>query len=102
MAPSAAFNQAATAVMDYRDNTPTDTKLEFYGLYKQALQSPPIEETTRPSAFTFEAKYKWDSWKKIVEDGVTPAQAEKKYIELYKATHAEYTDPEKRAKRLKK
>ena len=49
-----------------------------------------------------QGKYKWDAWKKVVDDGVTPAQAEKKYVELYNATKAKYHDPAKAKERAEK
>jgi diazepam-binding inhibitor (GABA receptor modulating acyl-CoA-binding protein) len=40
-----------------------DDQLKFYSLFKQATSGPCKEKGgSRPSMFSFEAKYKWDAW----------------------------------------
>jgi diazepam-binding inhibitor (GABA receptor modulating acyl-CoA-binding protein) len=54
----------------------------MYALYKQALQDPPIEKAENPGTFDLKGKAKKRAWQKIVDEGVTPEEAQAKYIEL--------------------
>ncbi|TKA47412.1 hypothetical protein B0A54_01783 [Friedmanniomyces endolithicus] len=74
MAPQTA--EFKKAVVDSRKlkAKPTDTELlELYGLFKQGTQDPPFDQTKAPGMFEI---------KKLVKDGVTPADAQKKYVAL--------------------
>jgi len=78
---------------------------QLYAYFKQAKQDPPFESATKPSVYQFkvcsrttsscatlpieanqltmnpwQAGYKYKAWEKIVNEGVTPANAEKEYI----------------------
>jgi diazepam-binding inhibitor (GABA receptor modulating acyl-CoA-binding protein) len=57
-------------------------KQALYALYKQATQDPPFEKAETPGMFDLKAKAKKAAWKKIVDEGVTPEEAQTKYIEL--------------------
>lgn len=62
----------------------------MYALYKQATQEPPIEKSEAPGTFDLKGKAKKRAWQKIVDEGVTPEQAQEKYIaliELLKTTY---------------
>lgn len=54
----------------------------MYGLYKQATQEPPIEKSETPGTFDLKGKAKKRAWQKVVDEGVTPEQAQKQYIDL--------------------
>jgi diazepam-binding inhibitor (GABA receptor modulator, acyl-CoA-binding protein) len=54
----------------------------MYALYKQALQDPPIEKAEAPGTFDLKGKAKKRAWQKIVDEGVTPEEAQIKYVEL--------------------
>lgn len=62
----------------------------MYALYKQALQDPPIEEADAPGAFDLKGKAKKRSWQKIVDEGITPEEAQTKYIALIEKMKKEY------------
>ncbi|GFZ45536.1 hypothetical protein JCM24511_03262 [Saitozyma sp. JCM 24511] len=57
-----------------------DDQLLFYGYFKQANEGD--NTTTRPGAFDFKGKYKWDAWKKL--EGMSKEEAMAKYVELLK------------------
>ena len=56
---------------------PTEDKLVFYGLFKQATVGPC--NIPEPSCFAWSDKAKWQRWHDL--DGLNPAAAAKKYIE---------------------
>ncbi|KAK0935893.1 acyl-CoA-binding protein (ACBP)/diazepam binding inhibitor (DBI)/endozepine (EP) [Friedmanniomyces endolithicus] len=83
MAPQTA--EFKKAVVDSRKlkAKPTDTELlELYGLFKQGTQDPPFDQTKAPGMFEIKEKAKRGAWEKLVKDGVTPADAQKKYVAL--------------------
>ncbi|MCJ1255517.1 hypothetical protein MMC24_003333 [Lignoscripta atroalba] len=57
--------------------------LELYALYKQGLQQPPFEQAPASHGWT-DRGYMYTAWKKLNADGVTPEEAQKKYVDLYK------------------
>ncbi|KAL1982876.1 hypothetical protein VTN96DRAFT_804 [Rasamsonia emersonii] len=65
-------------------------KQQLYGLFKQALQNPPFSEVKKPSVLQPWESGKWNAWKKVVDDGITPTEAQKKYIELVEELKAKY------------
>jgi diazepam-binding inhibitor (GABA receptor modulator, acyl-CoA-binding protein) len=54
----------------------------MYCLYKQALQDPPFEDAEQPGVFDFKAKAKYKAWKEVVDKGITPEEAQAKYVAL--------------------
>jgi diazepam-binding inhibitor (GABA receptor modulator, acyl-CoA-binding protein) len=69
----------------------------MYALYKQALQDPPIEKSEAPGMFDLKGKAKKAAWKKIVDEGVTPEEAQIKYVELIEAMKKQYGFDETKA-----
>ncbi|KAK4548215.1 hypothetical protein LTR36_010084 [Oleoguttula mirabilis] len=62
---------------------PSDTELlELYGLFKQGTQDPPFEQTKAPGMFELKEKAKRSAWQKLVDEKVTPQDAQKRYIKL--------------------
>ncbi|KAJ5918643.1 hypothetical protein N7466_010635 [Penicillium verhagenii] len=80
------FEAAAADVKNLKAK-PTDNELlELYGLYKQATTGD--NDTTKPGAFSFKEKYKWEAWTKV--QGKTQDEAKEDYIKLVdqlKASH---------------
>ncbi|KAI9875436.1 MAG: hypothetical protein M1830_008472 [Pleopsidium flavum] len=56
--------------------------LSLYGLYKQGIQNPPIEQAPAPGMMDIKGKAKKKAWQKIVGEGTTPEEAQIKYVEL--------------------
>ncbi|PGH27034.1 hypothetical protein AJ80_01219 [Polytolypa hystricis UAMH7299] len=67
-----------------------DELLELYALFKQATQEPSFEEAPKPGTFDFKGKYKYNAWKKVVDDEVSPEDAQKHYVELIEKLKAKY------------
>ncbi|KAI9882305.1 MAG: hypothetical protein M1823_005948 [Watsoniomyces obsoletus] len=67
-----------------------DELLELYALFKQATQDPPIEESDSPGAFDLKGKAKKRAWQKIVDEGVTPSEAQTRYVELVETLKNNY------------
>ncbi|KAK6531792.1 hypothetical protein TWF694_002958 [Orbilia ellipsospora] len=76
--PSAAFETAAARAKAFTKKPTDDELLDLYGLFKQATVGD--VNTTRPGMMAFEAKYKWDAWKK--NEGTSQEEAEAQYIKL--------------------
>ncbi|TKA80124.1 hypothetical protein B0A55_03333 [Friedmanniomyces simplex] len=70
---------------------PSDTELlELYGLFKQGTQDPPFEQTKAPGMFELKEKAKRGAWEKLVKEGVSAADAQKKYVALVKSLKDKY------------
>jgi len=67
-----------------------DELLQLYGLFKQGTQDPPIEQTTAPGMFELKEKAKRKAWQKLVDDKVSPQDAQKKYVELVNSLITKY------------
>lgn len=78
--PSADFEAAAKAAKQLKAKPENDELLQMYAYYKQATQNPAFESADKPGMFDLKGKYKYKAWEKIVQEGVTPADAETKYI----------------------
>lgn len=55
-----------------------------------ALLDPPIEKAEAPGTFDLKGKAKKRAWQKIVDEGVTPEQAQIKYVELVEKLKEKY------------
>ncbi|KAL9117717.1 MAG: hypothetical protein Q9187_005745 [Circinaria calcarea] len=64
MPASSEFENAAAAVKKFSKDPPNEVKLE--------------------------GKAKYNAWKKVNDAKVTPAEAQKKYVELYKKIKSDY------------
>lgn len=62
----------------------------MYALYKQAIQDPSIDKAEAPGTFDFKGKAKKAAWQKIVDEGVTPEQAQEQYVALIEKLKGEY------------
>ncbi|OBT76478.1 hypothetical protein VF21_04015 [Pseudogymnoascus sp. 05NY08] len=87
---SPAFNQAVVDSKKLVKKPTNDHLLEMYGLYKQATQEPPIEQSENPGTFDLKGKAKKRAWQKVVDEGVTPEQAQEKYIALIEQLKVTY------------
>ncbi|KAI0022333.1 putative fatty acid binding protein [Xylariomycetidae sp. FL0641] len=53
--------------------------LEIYGLFKVA-NGDDISKAEKPGMFDMKAKFKMNAWQKLVDEGVTPEQAQERYV----------------------
>ncbi|KAL8787728.1 MAG: hypothetical protein Q9213_002048 [Squamulea squamosa] len=87
---SLAFQHAVDDI-HYLQARPTDEEmLELYALYKQGTQDPPFAVAVRPGALDILGKAKLGAWQKIVDEGVTPEQAQETYAVLVDSLKVKY------------
>ncbi|WPG99430.1 Hypothetical protein R9X50_00224400 [Acrodontium crateriforme] len=79
---SAEFTKAVEDSRKLKAKPSDDELLKLYGLFKQGTQDPPFEESKVPGTFEFKEKAKRAAWQKIVDEGVTPADAQARYVSL--------------------
>ncbi|KAI9848867.1 MAG: hypothetical protein M1837_006383 [Sclerophora amabilis] len=79
---SAAFSTAVEDSRKLKAKPDQDELLSLYGLFKQGTQDPPIEKSETPGMFDLKNKAKKRAWQKVVDEGVTPEQAQEQYVEL--------------------
>ncbi|EMC93353.1 hypothetical protein BAUCODRAFT_94976 [Baudoinia panamericana UAMH 10762] len=87
---SAEFKKAAEDSRKLKAK-PTDNELlELYGLFKQGTQDPPFEQSKAPGMFELKEKAKRGAWEKVHKEGVTAANAQKKYVALVESLKKKY------------
>jgi diazepam-binding inhibitor (GABA receptor modulator, acyl-CoA-binding protein) len=91
---------------------PSSHTQQLYALYKQATQDPPIEKAEAPGMFDLkvrslstascsagrhpahisplQGKAKKRAWQKVVDEGVTPTDAEQQYVALVESLKTKY------------
>ncbi|KAG6373389.1 acyl-CoA-binding protein [Boletus reticuloceps] len=94
------FDKAVKYVQSLPESGPLkpdqDTKLKYYGYYKQATIGD--VNTGRPGLMDFVGKAKWDAWNTV--KGTSKEDAQKAYVELL-VTHLEkITDKSEEVKEL--
>src|SRR5271155_1642709 len=115
--PASSSQQSSLHAHDTSKDPNTNMRSpQLYALYKQATQDPPIDKAANPGTFDFkvspatplykivsracraqsclschnQGKAKKRAWQKIVDEGVTPTEAEEKYVELVETLKAKY------------
>lgn len=78
---SEAFRKAIVDSKKLTSKPGNDDLLELYALYKVATGED-IAKTPAPGMFDLKGKAKKNAWQKVVDDGVTAAQAQEKYVTL--------------------
>ncbi|KAM5435855.1 acyl-CoA-binding protein (ACBP)/diazepam binding inhibitor (DBI)/endozepine (EP) [Microsporum ferrugineum] len=87
---SSEFLAAAEASRKLLAKPTDDELLTLYALFKQGKQDPPFDKAPAPGMFDFKGKYKHGKWKEIVDEGISPEQAQEKYVELVEKLKAKY------------
>ncbi|KAF3396923.1 hypothetical protein DPV78_007498 [Talaromyces pinophilus] len=88
--------EQATVDVKRLNNATNSEKLEFYGLYKQAIGET-FNPQNKPSFWEMEAKAKHDAWEKVRE--LSREEAQEQYIELFENLKEKYglkPEPEKK------
>lgn len=88
--PGADFEAAVKQSRELKAKPTDDELLQLYAYYKQVMQDPSFDKAEAPGTFDFKGKAKHRAWKKIVDENVTPAEAEKKYVALVEELKGKY------------
>ncbi|KKZ66648.1 diazepam-binding inhibitor (GABA receptor modulator, acyl-CoA-binding protein) [[Emmonsia] crescens] len=90
-APKTPEFEAAVEASRKLSTKPSDEDLlEMYALFKQGTQDPSFEDASKPGTFDFKAKYKYNAWKKLADEGLSAEDAQKQYIELIEKFKQKY------------
>merc|ERR1711972_285666 len=84
------FTEASTVTMKTwtpAKTVPNDRKLILYGFFKQIKEGDVSGE--RPGMFSWEAKQKWDAWKKC--EGMSKEECMKGYVEEMEKQVADFS-----------
>jgi peroxisomal 3,2-trans-enoyl-CoA isomerase len=84
LAPTADFDAAVKAVNALPSAPSNEVKLKMYALFKQATVGK--NTSSKPGVFDVVGKFKWQAWADLGE--MTPAQAEREYIDLARSLGA--------------
>ncbi|KAL2121509.1 hypothetical protein VTJ04DRAFT_5536 [Mycothermus thermophilus] len=79
VAQSEAFQKAVVDSKKLTSKPSNDDLLEIYSLYKIGTGED-ISKAPQPGMFDLKGKAKYNAWKKAVDDGITPEQAQEKYV----------------------
>ncbi|RYP82038.1 hypothetical protein DL770_005721 [Monosporascus sp. CRB-9-2] len=79
MATSEAFQKAAEDSKKLTSKPDNDDLLDLYALYKVA-NGEDFSKAPAPGMFDLKGKAKYNAWRKVVDEGVKPEQAQEKYI----------------------
>ncbi|GAB7351170.1 hypothetical protein MBLNU459_g1620t1 [Dothideomycetes sp. NU459] len=90
VAQTAEFKKAVEDSRKLKAKPTDDELLQLYGLFKQGTQDPPIESSPSPGMFDLAGKAKRRAWQKVVDEGVKPADAQKKYVALVNSMKTKY------------
>ncbi|KAF2673473.1 diazepam-binding inhibitor [Microthyrium microscopicum] len=87
--PSKAFNVAYVEIGLLEKAPEQAEMLKLYGLAKIA-QGEDISTKSAPGMFNFVAKEKYNAWKKLADEGISAADADKQYVELVNEYKTKY------------
>ncbi|KXX76335.1 Acyl-CoA-binding protein [Madurella mycetomatis] len=79
VAQSEAFQKAVVDSKKLTSKPNNDDLLDIYALYKVG-NGEDFSAASAPGMFDLKGKAKYNAWKKVVEDGITPEQAQEKYV----------------------
>ncbi|KAK4245228.1 hypothetical protein VTI28DRAFT_9750 [Corynascus sepedonium] len=79
VAQSEAFQKAVVDSKKLTSKPSNDDLLEIYALYKIGTGED-IEKAEQPGMFDLKGKAKYKAWKAAVDEGITPEQAQEKYV----------------------
>ncbi|MCJ1457562.1 hypothetical protein MMC28_007930 [Mycoblastus sanguinarius] len=89
-AQSPTFKKAIEESRKLKAKPTNDELLELYALFKTG-NGEKFEDATKPGAFDFQGKYKYNAWKKVIEEDETSGpDAQKKYVTLVNSLKGKY------------
>ncbi|TLS30138.1 hypothetical protein PpBr36_03017 [Pyricularia pennisetigena] len=86
---SDAFKKAVVDSKKLLKKPSNEELLELYGLFKVGTGED-ISGAPAPGMFDLKGKSKKAAWQKVVDEGVTPEQAQEKYVALVEKLKAAY------------
>ncbi|EGS21965.1 putative fatty acid binding protein [Thermochaetoides thermophila DSM 1495] len=89
VAQSEAFKKAIVDSKKLTSKPSTDDLLEIYALYKVG-NGEDFSKAPQPGMFDLKGKAKYNAWKKLVDDGLTPEEAQEKYVAKVEEMKAKY------------
>ncbi|KAI1102372.1 putative fatty acid binding protein [Jackrogersella minutella] len=66
-----------------------DDLLELYALFKVG-NGEDFSKAEKPGMFDLKAKYKYQAWQKIVDEGISPEAAQERYVKLVEELKEKY------------
>ncbi|KAI1416962.1 putative fatty acid binding protein [Hypoxylon sp. FL1857] len=66
-----------------------DDLLELYALFKVG-NGEDFSKAEKPGMFDLKAKYKYQAWQKLVDEGVTPEAAQERYVKKVEELKGKY------------
>ncbi|KAI1335876.1 putative fatty acid binding protein [Xylariaceae sp. FL0016] len=76
---SEAFKQAQKESRQLVSKPENTDLLEIYGLFKVS-NGDDITQAEKPGMFDMKGKFKLSAWQKLVDEGITPEQAQERYV----------------------
>ncbi|KAL2040504.1 hypothetical protein N7G274_006947 [Stereocaulon virgatum] len=89
VAQSAPFQKAVVDSKKLKAKPTDEELLQLYSLFKVGTGED-ILKATKPGSFDFKAKYKYNAWKKLVDEKTTPETAQKEYVDLVEKLKGTY------------
>ncbi|KAI0111448.1 acyl-CoA-binding protein [Daldinia grandis] len=78
---SPAFAQAQEDSKKLTSKPGNDDLLELYSLYKVG-NGEDFSKAEKPGVFDLKGKYKYQAWQKVADEGISPAEAQERYVKL--------------------
>ncbi|KAF1819666.1 uncharacterized protein K489DRAFT_383914 [Dissoconium aciculare CBS 342.82] len=79
------FKKAVEEVKKLKQSPTNEQLLTVYGLYKTAVNDPHFSAVKGNEPWSVNvtaAAQKWRAWKAVADTGITPEEAQKKYVDL--------------------
>ncbi|KAI0841252.1 putative fatty acid binding protein [Hypoxylon sp. FL0890] len=86
---SPAFAKAQEDSKKLTSKPSNDDLLELYGLFKVG-NGEDFSKAEKPGVFDLKAKYKYQAWQKLVDEGVTPQDAQERYVKKVEELKEKY------------
>ncbi|KAI1807208.1 acyl-CoA-binding protein [Daldinia bambusicola] len=86
---SPAFTKAQEDSRKLTSKPTNDELLELYGLFKVG-NGEDFSKAEKPGMFDLKNKYKYQAWQKLVDEGVSAADAQERYVKLVETLKEKY------------
>ncbi|KAF3061953.1 putative acyl-CoA-binding protein [Daldinia childiae] len=86
---SPAFAKAQEDSRKLTSKPGNDELLELYGLFKVG-NGEDFSKAEKPGVFDLKNKYKYQAWQKLVDEGISPADAQDRYVKLVETLKEKY------------